>query len=166
VHGFDATARGNAALAMAATMSLGALAYGPMERLVGDPKRTVIIGSTLTGLCYVALGLAGTTAATVSVALLAAIGATGMTYAVLMAHGRQFMPSALLGRGVTFLNFAFIGGAGVAQWLSGLYVEAAERAGLPAATTFGRLFLVFGAVLIAATAVYATAPARPHAPPG
>lgn len=96
--------------------------------------------------------------ATVSILLLTAIGFLGMTYAVFMSHACLFFSPALLGRGVTFMNFSFIGGAGVAQWLSGLFVEAAQRAGEPPSVTFGRLFLIFGAVLLAAAAVYAAAP--------
>jgi hypothetical protein len=86
-----------------------------------------------------------------------------MTYAVFMSHACLFFRPALLGRGVTFMNFAFIGGAGVAQWLSGLFVEAAQRAGEPPAVTFGRLFLIFGAVLLAAAAIYAVGPRGPAA---
>ena len=59
VHGFGVTARGNAALVMAAAMSLGALAYGPIERVLGGPKLTTLIGSLVTGAAFVALGLVG-----------------------------------------------------------------------------------------------------------
>jgi hypothetical protein len=158
VHAFDATARGNAALAMAAAMSLGALAYGPVERALGHPRPAVLTGSAVTAACYLAAGAWGVRDATLSVVLLAGVGFTGMTYAVLMTHARLFFPPALLGRGVTFMNFAFIGGAGVIQWLSGFFVEAAQTAGEPASVTFGRLFLIFGALLLAATAIYAAAP--------
>ena len=158
VHGFDATARGNAALAMAAAMAVGALAYGPMDRLLGHPKPAVLIGSVATAACFLAVGVWGVRDATVSILLLTAIGFLGMTYAVFMSHACLFFSPALLGRGVTFMNFSFIGGAGVAQWLSGLFVDAAQRAGEPPSVTFGRLFLIFGAVLLAAAAVYATAP--------
>ena len=105
VHGFDATQRGNAALVMAIAMSLGALAYGPLERALASPKLTTLIGSLLTGACLVALGLLGETSATLAVTLLAVIGAAGLTYAILMAHARLFFPARLLGRGVTFMNF-------------------------------------------------------------
>ena len=50
---------------------------------------------------------------------IAMLDATGMTYGVLMAHGRSFVPDHLLGRGITLLNVLFIGGAGVLQPLSG-----------------------------------------------
>jgi predicted MFS family arabinose efflux permease len=161
VHGFDALERGNAALAMAAAMSLGALAYGPIERWLRDPKLTTLIGSALTGAAYVALGLLGHRDPGLAVALLAAIGAFGLSYGILMAHGRLFFPAGLIGRGVTFLNFAFIGGAGVVQWLSGRFVQGAQDAGVDPATTFGLLHLGFGAALLLATAIYLFAPARP-----
>ena len=163
VHGFDATQRGNAALVMAIAMSLGALAYGPLERALASPKLTTLIGSLLTGACLVALGLLGETSATLAVTLLAVIGAAGLTYAILMAHARLFFPARLLGRGVTFMNFVVIGGAGIVQWFSGLLVQAGRNAGLPADMIYGRLFLAFGVTLIAAVLVYALAPKGPRA---
>lgn len=165
VHGFDATARGNAALVMATAMALGALAYGPLERMVGSAKWTTLAGCVLTGLCYVALGLLGHADAVLAVALLAVIGAAGLSYGILMAHARHFFPAHLLGRGVTFMNFAFIGGAGVVQWLSGRFVQAALDGGTPPASVFGRLHLAFGLALLAASAVYVLAPARPKVEP-
>ena len=62
------------------------------------------------------------------------LGGFGMTYGVLMAHGRSFVPDHLLGRGITLLNVLFIGGAGVLQPLSGALMkrmaDAAAGAGL------------------------------------
>ncbi len=59
VHGFTVTERGNAALLMAAAMSAGALAYGPIERWLGSPKATTLAGSLVTAASFVALGLVG-----------------------------------------------------------------------------------------------------------
>lgn len=160
-HGFDPAARGEAALAMAACMSVGALAYGPIERIIGNAKATVVVGSLLTALPLVALGLFGHASGTVAVLMFAAIGAFGMTYGILMAHARAFFPADALGRGVTLLNFVFIAGAGVVQWISGRFVKSATEAGWPPAETFSLLHLGFGIALAAATAVYAFAPLRP-----
>jgi predicted MFS family arabinose efflux permease len=165
VHAFDALARGNAAFVMGVAMSAGALSYGAVERLVGDPKRTVLLGSLVTGALFVGLGLAGHASGTVAVALLAAIGAAGLTYGILMAHARRFFPARLLGRGVTFMNFIFMGGAGLTQLLSGTFMARAGAAGLPPADTFAALHLAFGAVLLAAALLYLLAPARPAAEP-
>jgi MFS family permease len=159
VHGFGSVARGNAALLMAVAMTLGALAYGPLERLLGGPKVTTVAGSLLAASSLLGLGLApGPVAALCWVTLL---GAAGMTYGMLMSHGRLFLPPDLLGRGVTSLNFLFIGGAGLLQYGSGQLVGAGLAAGLPPGVVYGRLFLTFGVTLLVATAVYLRAPARP-----
>ncbi len=159
VHGFGAVARGNAALAMAVAMTLGALAYGPLERLLGGPKTTTVAGSLLAVAALFGLSLAqGQVLALCWVTLL---GAAGMTYGMLMSHGRLFLPADLLGRGVTFLNFLFIGGAGLLQYMSGQIVGAGLAAGVPPALVYGRLFMAFAVALLVATVVYLRAPARP-----
>ncbi len=161
VHGFSVTQTGNAALAMAVTMSLGALAYGPIERAVGSAKTTAVLGSVLTSICFLAIGFLGHDSATASVVLIAAIGAVGLTYGIIMAHGRLFFPTHLLGRGVTFLNFAFIAGAGITQWLSGIFVQARVDAGARADEIYAMLFIAFGAAVAIATLIYLGTPARP-----
>jgi predicted MFS family arabinose efflux permease len=161
VYGFDTVARGHAALAMGAALSGGALAYGPIERWLGDPKRTTLLGSTVTAAALLTLGLAGGLNAAAAIALYVVVGAAGMTYGILMAHGRLFVPPQLLGRGVTLLNFVFIAGAGLLQWLSGRFVQAGAAVGTAPAETYAHLHLVFGLVLAAATAIYVCAPASP-----
>ena len=49
--------------------------------------------------------------------------------AILMAHARQFFPEHLIGRGMTFVNFLFIAGAGAVQSASGWFI-AQQRAGM------------------------------------
>jgi predicted MFS family arabinose efflux permease len=160
VHGLDAIARGNAILAMSVAMSIGAFAYGPIERLFRDAKTTVLLGSVVTGSAFLVLGFAspGTIAA---VAVLSVIGGFGLTYAILMSHARLFFPEHLLGRGVTLMNFLFISGAGLLQAASGLFVQSLASAAVPAETAFGQLHIGFGAMLLAATAIYVLAPRRP-----
>ncbi|MHB2166782.1 MFS transporter [Alsobacter sp. R-9] len=161
VHGFDAVARGEAALLMAAAMSIGALAYGPVDRFLGSAKITVLAGSIVTVIMLAALGLWGDRSATASVALFAAIGAFGMSYGILMAHSRLFFPPQLLGRGVTLMNFVFIGGAGIVQWISGRFVQATQNAGWAPQDTYAVLHTGFAIVLAGATALYCLAPRRP-----
>jgi MFS family permease len=161
VHDFGPTERGNAALLMAAAMTVGGLAFGPLERLIGDPKRTTLIGALLTSAAFLTLGFAGHRSATLALASFGVIGLAGMSYAILMAHGRLFFPAHLLGRGVTFMNFAFIAGAGLLQPISGALVQAEQDRGRPAAEIFADLHLSFAAMLILAIAIYVFAPARP-----
>jgi hypothetical protein len=56
------------------------------------------------------------------------------------------------------MNLAFMGGAGLGQWLSGRYVRAAELAGFAPPEIYGRLFTGFGLVLALALGIYVFAP--------
>ncbi|AWN46051.1 MFS transporter [Methylobacterium terrae] len=161
VHGLDALQRGNGTLAMSAAMAAGAIGYGPLERLIRDPKRTALAGCLVTGLALAGLGLFGAGSTALAVAALALIGAAGLSYGILMAHARRFFPAHLLGRGVAFMNIVFMGGAAAVQGLSALF--ALEAGGLSPDALYGRLFLAYGLSLLAATAVYAFAPREPVA---
>ncbi|MGH6815156.1 MAG: MFS transporter [Hyphomicrobiaceae bacterium] len=160
VHGLDTIARGNAALAMAVAMVIGAFAYGPLDRLFGSRRGVVLAGSAVTGLAFLALGLWPQPDVRVAVGLLAAIGVFGSTYAVLMAHARSFFPEHLLGRGITFMNFLFIGGAGLIQVLSGVLVDALTVRGIEPAETYAALHFALGAALLLSAAVYVAARER------
>jgi hypothetical protein len=161
VHRLDPIARGNGILAMSIAMSAGAILYGPAERLMRSPKLTVLIGSFVTGVTFTALGAAPGLSTASAIVLLSIIGSFGITYGILMTHARAFFPEHLLGRGITFMNFVFIAGAGIVQAVSGLFMRAAGASGTVPADAFGHLHLAFGLMLFAATAIYATAPSRP-----
>lgn len=162
VHHYDAAARGNAAFVMAAAMSAGALAYGPLERWTGSPKATTLAGTVVTAAGFAALAAWGAGSAVLALLLIAMIGAAGMTYGILMAHARLFFPAYLLGRGVTFVNFVFIGSAGLLQVVSGQLVQAGGSGGRPPAETFAALHGLFAALLAVSGLIYAFAPARPR----
>ena len=150
VHGLGPVDRGNALLLMAAAMSLGAMIYGPLDRFLGTRKWVVIAGSLVTALSFVALGTANPSLSW-AIAFMALLGAFGMTYGVLMAHGRALFPDHLLGRGITFLNLLFIGGAGIMQPLSGAMMS---RATGTSAESYALLHVAFGIALLAALVIY------------
>ena len=75
-----------------------------------------------------------------------------MTYGVLMAHVRSFVPDHLLGRGITLMNVLFLGGAGVLQPFSGALMKAMQ--GGPPAQAYMVLHVAFGAAVLAALVVY------------
>lgn len=154
VHDLGPTERGNAILAMAAAMSLGALLYGPADRVFGTRKWVVIVGTLVTAGLFAALGLQPEAPLTTSVALVTSIGAAGMTYAVLLAHARAYLPENLLGRGITLINFLFFAGAVALQPLSGRVVDALRAAGHTPAEIFATLHWSFAGLLIAALLFY------------
>lgn len=158
VHGFDHTSVSLAATAMGLVMAGGALLYAPLNRLWGGAKRTVTIGLGLTVTGWLALGLIGDRSSVLALSLLFFVGCFGAPFAIVMAHGRSFMPTHLLGMGVTLMNLAFMGGVSLGQWLSGRYVQAAELAGVAPPAIYGRLFLAFGFTLLGALLVYLRSP--------
>jgi predicted MFS family arabinose efflux permease len=161
VHGFDVSERGHAALLMAAAMSLGALAYGPLENRFGGPKPTVVAGTLAAIASLVALAMFGAQSSGAALATYGLFGLTGVTYAIVMAHARMFFPAHLLGRGVTAMNFLFIGGAGLMQWVSGHLVQATTAAGWTPAATYAALHGGVALLLVAALVPYLMSPARP-----
>jgi MFS family permease len=151
VYGLAPVARGNALLVMAAAMSAGAIIYGPLDRWLGTRKWIVVAGSAAAAACFLILGLVPLSLPA-AITTLAAAGAFGMTYGVLMAHARSLFPEHLLGRGITLMNVLFIGGAGVLQPISGAFMKAMHGAAPEFA--YARLHLGFGLALTAALAVY------------
>jgi len=158
VHGMGALDRANAAFLMAVAMTIASFAYAPAERLIGSLKRTAALGTALTAMSFALLALPVPAAA--AVALIAAAGGFGLTYTILMTHGRRFLPDHLLGRGVAGLNFVFIGGAALVQAGSGVLVEGLLAAGYGPAATYATLHAVFAAMLAISLAVYLRAPER------
>jgi len=158
VFGLEPVARGHALLVMAAAMSAGAMAYGPLDRLLGTRKWVVFGGVAITALCFAALALPGLSLSA-AIVIMGLLGGFGMTYGVLMAHGRSFVPDHLLGRGITLLNVLFIGGAGVLQPLSGALMK--QMAEAPPAQAHATLHLIFAGLLVASLMVYAFAKDNP-----
>jgi predicted MFS family arabinose efflux permease len=158
VFGLEPVARGHALLVMAAAMSAGAMAYGPLDRLLGTRKWVVFGGVAITALCFAALALPGLPLSA-AIVIMGLLGGFGMTYGVLMAHGRSFVPDHLLGRGITLLNVLFIGGAGVLQPLSGALMK--QMAEAPPAQAHATLHLIFAGLLVASLIVYAFAKDNP-----
>lgn len=161
VHGFDLAATSYAAMAMGGAIAAGALLVLPLYRRTGA-KPTVIACAVAVALAFFALALWGEGSSRLAVGLFLVIGLFGVTYAVVMAHARAFMSPQEIGRGVTFMNFVFMGGAGVMQWLSGRLVNALDGRGYDAQVTFSWLFVFMGVTLAATLAVYVASPAEPR----
>ena len=72
---------------------------------------------------------------------------------VLMAHGRDFLPPHLIGRGVTTLNLFSIGGVGVLQFASGRVFRAYDGTADPV-LPYVMVFALLTTCLIAGLLVY------------
>ncbi|MCY1126557.1 MFS transporter [Frigidibacter sp. RF13] len=152
VYGADADGIGLATLVMSLAMVAGNLVIGPLDRLVGSRKWSVVACVSLSALALGALAYAPAAGFWTAAVLLAVHGFFGATYPAIMAHGRSFLPPHLIGRGVSFINMFSIGGAGIMQFASRPVYRAME--GGSAEATFRGLFLFFLVPLIAGLAIY------------
>lgn len=110
---------GHVTFAMGIAMIIGNFAFGPMDRLFRTRKWVVLGGQGLGLVAMLGLFVLPDRNLLLSTGLLAAVGFSGSCFPVLIAHAKAFVPSHLTGRGVTLLNLFGIGGAGVAQFVTG-----------------------------------------------
>lgn len=153
VYGADTLAIGRVTFFMALSVVAGSFAYGPLDTIFGTRKWVAVVGNS--GSVLVLAGLAlfpalGVVAVTVALCL---VGLFGSSYALLMAHGRAFVPAHLTGRGITLLNFFSIGSVGVMQMLSGWVVDAFTEAARPEAA-YVALFGFYSATVAVGVAIY------------
>lgn len=165
VYGLDTLEVGRVTLWMAIALSLGSLAYGPLDRLFNSRKKVVLAGNLLVAAVAGWLALATPTDVRVATAMLVVIGFFGASYAVQMTHGKAFIPTAMMGRGVTLMNFFSIGGVGLMQFLSGALVERVGQASGQAAG-YSALFGFYAVTLAFALFIYLySRDAKPSAAP-
>ena len=86
--------------------------------------------------------------------LFAVIGFFGMSFPLIMAHGRSFVPPHLAGRGITLMNLISIGGVGVMQMTTGPLYRAVADPAAPAAQPYAVLFGFFAALVLIGLVVY------------
>jgi sugar phosphate permease len=153
VYGAGAVAIGHVTLLMAFAMVVGAVAYGPLDRIFGTRKGVALAGNLVCVACLLTLWAVPMPGFWVSALLLSAVGLMGLSFPLLMAHGRSFFPQNVLGRGVTLLNLFSVGGAGVLQMISARVHAAAPAS--PAESQYAAIFLFFGLTLLAGLAIYA-----------
>ena len=124
-------------------MIMGSLVYGPADRILGTRKWVNLFAVTASGLICLTLTLHVPDSFWLAVALFCAVGFLLGNYPVIMAHGRAFFPPHLVGRGVTMINLCGIGGAGVAQIITGrIYDGAVAGASIPS-DAFVPVFLFY-----------------------
>ena len=137
---------GTIGLIMSLGMIFGTFFYGPLDRIFNTRKWIVLIGNFICLLSVAALSFLPELSYNFAIISFALIGFFGMSFPVVVAHGRSFVPIELSGRGVTLMNLFAIGGVGVLQALSGLVFE---RTG-----DFGAVFSVYFILILIGLVVY------------
>lgn len=161
VFGASEQTIGRATLVIGLAMILGNFLIGAATRIVGSIRRTVQIFIAVELMLMTVLVLYPSSGLAAATVLLSLIGFSGAAYALLMAHGRSFLPAHLVGRGVTFLNMFSMGGVGVMQFASRPVYQTASAA-YPPAQAFAMLFLFFLIPLVIGYILYFLTPEADH----
>ncbi|MFU8881283.1 MAG: MFS transporter [Rhodobacterales bacterium] len=154
VHGATEALIGTATLAMGLAMVLGAFAYGPLDRILGTRKWVIFGGNAICALALVVLAMWPQAGLVSGVILFAVIGFFGMSFPMIMAHGRSFVPPHLAGRGITFMNLVSIGGVGVMQVATGPLYRSVAGPDVPVTQPYAVLFGFFALLLVLGLVVY------------
>jgi MFS family permease len=123
VYGYGLTERGTLLLIPAVTQIIGLMVYGSADRLFGSYKAPVLIGGVVTAAFLAGLAAAGMLPRLGLIAWLAGFGFCAAFTPVVIAHGKSLFPPRLVGRGMTLLNMGTMGGAFVAQLVTGFVID-------------------------------------------
>lgn len=145
VFNADVRTIGRVTFVMGAAMIVGSFMFGPLERLFQSRKWVIFAGNASGVLALVALMVLPDQSVFLGTFMLAIIGISGSTFAVLIAHAKAFFPPHLTGRGVTLMNLFGIGGAGIMQFASGP-IYAASKTNTPT-DAYVVLFAVFAGMV-------------------
>ena len=149
-----------ATTAMSLSMIAGTFAYGPMDRIFGTRKWIIFIGSSICLASILGLALMEQITFGISVSLFCILGFFGMSYPLMIAHGRSFSPEHLTGRCVTLLNMFAIGGAGLFQFLSGRIFRFTLETEGSSSVAYTSIFLFYAASLFIGLVLYLKAQDR------
>ena len=149
-----------ATTAMSLSMIAGTFAYGPMDRIFGTRKWIIFIGSSISLVSIVSLAILEQITFGVSVSLFCVLGFFGMSYHLMIAHGRSFSPEHLTGRCVTLLNMFAIGGAGLFQFSSGRIFRFSVETGGSTSAAYTTIFLFYASSLFIGLVLYLKAKDR------
>lgn len=162
VHGLAPASASYVLFAMVATYNLGTLAYGLLDRWTRGRKPVVMGGALTSALVMAVLVVWPAPPVALAVLMLVLFAAANPYYVVLTAHCREFVPVERTGRAITTLNLCGLGGAFVAQWVSGLLVAAsADSTGLGSSSGYRAVFALIALSLLVALAIYRKVPERP-----
>ena len=137
---------GTIGLIMSLGMILGTFFYGPLDRIFKTRKWIVLFGNSICLLSVAFLSFSPEVSYNFAIVSFTVIGFFGMSFPVLVAHGRSFVPIELSGRGVTLMNLFAIGGVGILQTVSGAVFDLAGN--------FESVFSMYFILILIGLAVY------------
>jgi MFS family permease len=168
IYGYGLEERGSFLLVAVLTQIAGSMLWGPMDRLIGSHKLPVLAGAVTSAAVLGWPALQATLGPSMLVLWFAAFGLATAYGPLLIAHGKVLFPLHQVGRGLTVLNMGSMGGAFLAQAVSGFVIGWFPTApdGAYELTAYRLVFALQAAFILLACLVYFGAPDPRHGGPG
>jgi hypothetical protein len=145
-------------LLMAVAQICGSFLWGISDRLLDSYRWPTMIGAIGSALLLLVLPLAGPLPQGWLPVWFAAFGLMAAFTPVMMAHGKSLFPPHLVGRGITLLNLANMGGVFVWQAVAGVVVDLYPTTnGAYPAAAYHMVFALQGLAMLALMVVYVRA---------
>jgi MFS family permease len=123
IYGLGLTERGTVLLIPAVTQVIGMVIWGPADHLFGGHRLAALTGAGATALLLLVLAAFGRPPLPLLIAGFALFGFVASYMPVVVAHGKSLFAPHLVGRGLTLLNMAAMGGAFLSQTVSGFVID-------------------------------------------
>jgi MFS family permease len=155
IHGLDTVSRGYVYAAMSGALVVGNFLVGPLDRLIGNPRRLVAGGAVANVSVFAALAALPYPPLWLAVTLLVCLCGTAAYGAVLVTEMRSRYPEALAGRGATTSNMVQLFGSALLPVLTG-FIPAwfGTIDGGYAAIAYRAIFAVLAVLLASGLLVY------------
>lgn len=157
VYGYGLTARGDLLMLPAISHIVGVVVWGHMQRMFGAYQPLVLTGALATATALGLLAAIGKPDPFWLAVWLALFGFLPAYIPVLLAHGRSFLSSHLLGRGMTLFNVGTMGGTFVVQLATGALIDVfPAEAGVYPLDAYRAVFATQALGILLASAAYMT----------
>ena len=158
IYEVDLEGRGAILFLLAAGQILGLFLWGPSDRLFGSRKRPVLVSAFLTIAMLLQPAIFGRLPDWAVLVWFPLFGLLSAATPTLVAHGRALFEQSHVGRGMTMMNVATMGGVFLAQGLTGLVAgrfvdQDASMSGLPV-SAYRAIFLILALYIAGALLFY------------
>ena len=154
-YGLNGVERGQILFLMTVVVPIGALFFGPLDRIFSSRKKIVITAVLTELVAFCILGLVDNLPLWAVTCLFVYIAFVQQYYVVLGAHCRNSFPDHLVGRANSTLNLISITGVGFMQSLFGWVLAVNGETG------YETSFLIVAGLLIVALVIYAGSSEKP-----
>ena len=127
---------------------IAALIWGPSDRWFRSYKVPVMLGALLTAATMASAAIIGVFSSAGLTIWFVAVGFATGYLPVAIAHGKSLFPPELVGRGITLLNIATMGGVFVSQSVTGFLIDLFPAAGERYALDAYRSVFAFQTIVI------------------